>query len=141
MHLGSIECTTNLLHYLPLVANRNDTNFNASASEISIKELLKRACKLHQLSTSFYHHANIILTNTLFPQRGIYNHRINDDHIYKIQLCFLCSGKKFTSTVARCFCEQTDPWNLTEGKLSSTRLKEKQFSFKSCMNDILDRLT
>ena len=125
MHLGSIECTTNLLHYLPLVANRNDTNFNASASEISIKELLKRACKLHQLSTSFYHHANIILTNTLFPQRGIYNHRINDDHIYKIQLCFLCNGKKFTSTVARCFCEQTDPLSRKEGKLSSPRLKEK----------------
>ena len=94
MHLGNIECTTNLLHYLPLVANRNDTNFNASASGISIKELLKRACKLHQLSTSFYHHANIILTNTLFPQRGIYNHRINDDHIYKIQLCSFVQRQK-----------------------------------------------
>ena len=119
MHLSSIERSTNLLQYLPLVANRNDKNFNSSASEISLKELFKRACKLHKLSTSFYHHANIILTNTLFSQRGIYNHRIKDDHIYKIQLCFLCNGKKFTSTVARCFCEQTDPLSRIEGKLSS----------------------
>ena len=125
MHLSSIERTTNFLQYLPLVANHNDTNVNSSASGILIKELLKRACKLHKHFTSFYHHANIILTNTLFPQRGIYNHRINDDHIYKIQLCFLCNGKKFTSTVARCFCEQTDPLSRKEGKLSSPRLKEK----------------
>ena len=125
MHLSSIERSTNFLQYLPLVANHNDTNVNSSASGILIKELLKRACKLHKHFTSFYHHANIILTNTLFPQRGIYNHRINDDHIYKIQLCFLCNGKKFTSTVARCFCEQTDPLSRKEGKLSSPRLKEK----------------
>ena len=137
MHLSSIERTTNFLQYLPLVANHNDTNVNSSASGISIKELLKRACKLHKHFTSFYHHANIILTNTLFST----TRDIKNDPIYKIQICFLCSLKKFTSTVARCLCEQTDPWNLTEGKLSSTRLKEKQFSFKSCMNDILDRLT
>ena len=46
-------------------------------------------------------------------------------YIYKIQLPFFVQQQKITSTVARCFCKQTDPLSQTEGKLSSPRIKGK----------------